>query len=149
MAEACSAAGSARPKMYIRYEPLVVAKAGLEATLMHAGRSSQDIHATFQRAILRDETLKLLKAQAAVVTGALKARSRKRGYVDSLLHERCGGAALQYGARSSCARAGFSAGYGKVAGVLPASERMSDGSLRLKRYGMAVGSRRNVCLFGL
>ena len=72
VAEACSAAGSARPKMYIRYEPLVVAKAGLEATLMHAGRSSQDIHATFQRAILRDETLKLLKAQAAVVTGLLK-----------------------------------------------------------------------------
>ena len=58
--------------MYIRYEPLVVAKAGLEATLMHAGRSSQDIHATFQRAILRDETLKLLKAQAAAVTGLLK-----------------------------------------------------------------------------
>ena len=72
MAEACSAAGSARPKMYIRYEPLVVAKAGLEATLMHAGRSSQDIHATFQRAILLDETLKLLKAQAAAVTGLLK-----------------------------------------------------------------------------
>ena len=42
--------------MYIRYEPLVVAKAGLEATLMHAGRSSQDIHATFQRAILRESS---------------------------------------------------------------------------------------------
>ena len=72
VAEEGAVAGSARPKMYIRYEPLVVAKAGLEATLMHAGRSSQDIHATFQRAILRDETLKLLKAQAAAVTGLLK-----------------------------------------------------------------------------
>lgn len=72
VAEEGLVAGSARPKMYIRYEPLVVAKAGLEATLMHAGRSSQDIHATFQRAILRDETLKLLKAQAAAVTGLLK-----------------------------------------------------------------------------
>lgn len=62
-------AGSARPKMCIRYEPLGVAKAGLEAMLMHAGRSSQDVLATFQRAILCDETLKLLKAQAVVVTG--------------------------------------------------------------------------------
>ena len=56
VAEEGLVAGSARPKMYIRYEPLVVAKAGLEATLMHAGRSSQDIHATFQRAILRESS---------------------------------------------------------------------------------------------
>lgn len=78
VAEECAAVGSARPKMYIRYEPLVVAKAGLEATLMHAGRSSQDIHATFQRAILRDETLKLLTALASVVTGLLKMAEENR-----------------------------------------------------------------------
>lgn len=78
VAEECAAVGSARPKMYIRYEPLVVAKAGLEATLMHAGRSSQDIHATFQRAILRDETLKLLTALASVVMGLLKMAEENR-----------------------------------------------------------------------
>lgn len=78
VAEDAAQAGSPRPKMYIRYEPLVVAKAGLEATLMHAGRSSQDIHATFQRAILRDETLKLLKALAAVVTGLVKLAEEHR-----------------------------------------------------------------------
>jgi len=81
VAEEGLVAGSASPKMYIRYEPLVVAKAGLEATLMHAGRSSQDIHATFQRAILRDETLKLLKAQAAVVTGAWLAKHKSVKFV--------------------------------------------------------------------
>ena len=39
-----SLAGSARPKMYIRFEPLVIKHAGIESTLIHAGRSSQDIH---------------------------------------------------------------------------------------------------------
>ncbi len=78
VAQEAAREGSSRPKMYIRYEPLIVAKAGLEATLMHAGRSSQDIHATFQRAILRDETLKLLKALAAVTTGLLKLAEENR-----------------------------------------------------------------------
>lgn len=54
--------GSPRPRMYVRYEPLLVAEAGIEVTLMHAGRSSQDMHATFQRAMIRDETLALMKA---------------------------------------------------------------------------------------
>lgn len=64
--------GNPRPKMYIRYEPLVVKEAGLTATLMHAGRSSQDIHATFQRAMMRDSTLRLMKALLAVRQGFLK-----------------------------------------------------------------------------
>lgn len=72
------APGSARPKMYIRYEPLIVKKAGLEATLMHAGRSSQDIHATFQRAILRDETLRLLAAVNAVAAAIVKMAQENR-----------------------------------------------------------------------
>lgn len=69
--KACAEPGAARPKMYIRYEPLLVKAAGLEATLMHAGRSSQDIHATFQRAIVRDETLALLEALLGVVRALL------------------------------------------------------------------------------
>ena len=72
VAEDQAASGASRPKMYIRYEPFVVAKAGLEATLMHAGRSSQDMHATFQRAIVRDETIRLMKALAAVAAALLK-----------------------------------------------------------------------------
>lgn len=69
--KACAEPGAARPKMYIRYEPLLVKAAGLEATLVHAGRSSQDIHATFQRAIVRDETLALLEALLGVVRALL------------------------------------------------------------------------------
>lgn len=43
-----------RPKTYITYEPKLIGLAGPEITLMHAGRSSQDIHATYRAAIVRD-----------------------------------------------------------------------------------------------
>lgn len=32
--------GNPRPKMYVRYEPLLIAEAGIDVTLIHAGRSS-------------------------------------------------------------------------------------------------------------
>jgi argininosuccinate lyase len=54
-----------RAKTYITYEPLLTAKAGPEITIIHAGRSSQDIHATYRAAILRD---KALEAGAALNT---------------------------------------------------------------------------------
>lgn len=52
-----SVSGSFRPKMYIHYEPLMIDACGIDVTAMHAGRSSQDMHTTFQRAIIRDLTL--------------------------------------------------------------------------------------------
>lgn len=61
-----SVSGSFRPKMYVRYEPLMVKACGIEVTAMHAGRSSQDIHSTFQRAILRDAALDFGDALIAV-----------------------------------------------------------------------------------
>ncbi len=51
-----------RPKTYITFEPKMLEKAGPEITLMHAGRSSQDMHATLRAAILRDKTLEVAKA---------------------------------------------------------------------------------------
>lgn len=71
--------GAARPKMYIRYEPLLIKKAGYELSVMHAGRSSQDIHSTFQRAILRDETLGLMDALNRVVQGLISMAEANRG----------------------------------------------------------------------
>lgn len=64
--------GNARPKMYVRYEPLLVAEAGIDVTLIHAGRSSQDMHATFQRAILRDATVRVARALVCVRKALLK-----------------------------------------------------------------------------
>lgn len=51
--------GGERPRIVIRYEPLLIKAAGPEATLLHAGRSSQDMHATYSAAILRDGMLAL------------------------------------------------------------------------------------------
>ncbi|RYY80419.1 MAG: argininosuccinate lyase, partial [Comamonadaceae bacterium] len=48
-----------RPSTVITFEPLLIEAAGQDVTLLHAGRSSQDMHATYRAAILRDELLDL------------------------------------------------------------------------------------------
>jgi argininosuccinate lyase len=52
-------AGGKRPSSVITFEPLLIDAAGVEVTLLHAGRSSQDMHATYRAAILRENLLKL------------------------------------------------------------------------------------------
>lgn len=54
--------GAKRPGSVITFEPLLIAAAGPEVTLLHAGRSSQDMHATFRAASLRDDLLGLADA---------------------------------------------------------------------------------------
>lgn len=54
-----SVAGAKRPSTVITFEPLLIQAAGPEITLLHAGRSSQDMHATYRAAILRDGLLSL------------------------------------------------------------------------------------------
>lgn len=56
-----------RAKTYITFEPLMLAKAGPGITLMHAGRSSQDMHATYRSAILRDHVLDVSEALSGVM----------------------------------------------------------------------------------
>ncbi len=51
--------GARRPSTVITFEPLLIQAAGVEATLLHAGRSSQDMHATYRAAIIRDDLLAL------------------------------------------------------------------------------------------
>lgn len=51
--------GGKRPSTVISFEPLMIKAAGPEITLLHAGRSSQDMHATYRAAILRDDLLGL------------------------------------------------------------------------------------------
>jgi argininosuccinate lyase len=51
--------GGKRPSTVITFEPLLIEAAGPEVTLLHAGRSSQDMHATYRAAILRDDLLRL------------------------------------------------------------------------------------------
>lgn len=51
--------GARRPSTVITFEPLMIKEAGVEVTLIHAGRSSQDMHATYRAAIMRDRLLTL------------------------------------------------------------------------------------------
>lgn len=51
--------GGKRPSTVITFEPLLIKAAGPDITLLHAGRSSQDMHATYRSAILRDKLLAL------------------------------------------------------------------------------------------
>ncbi|MDR5773232.1 MULTISPECIES: argininosuccinate lyase [unclassified Caballeronia] len=51
--------GAKRPRTVITFEPLLIKAAGEDITLLHAGRSSQDMHATYRSAILRDDLLNL------------------------------------------------------------------------------------------
>lgn len=51
--------GAKRPASVITFEPLLIEAAGQDVTLLHAGRSSQDMLATLRAAILRDDMLTL------------------------------------------------------------------------------------------
>ncbi len=51
--------GGERPSLVIRFEPLLIRESGMEATLLHVGRSSQDMLATCGSAMMRDEVLTL------------------------------------------------------------------------------------------
>lgn len=51
--------GGKRPATVITFEPLLIKAAGPEVTLLHAGRSSQDMLSTVRAAELRDDVLNL------------------------------------------------------------------------------------------
>lgn len=58
---------SKRVNKYIAYEPMLIAATGPEVTILHAGRSSQDILSTMRVAILREQTINLCAAFDAVI----------------------------------------------------------------------------------
>ena len=71
--------GGKRPPTVITFEPLLIEAVGVEATLLHAGRSSQDMIATYRAAMLRDDLLNLAeqlnKTSGAVLRLADKHRN--------------------------------------------------------------------------
>lgn len=62
-----NAPGGQRPSAVIKFEPLLIKEAGMDVTMLHIGRSSQDMHATYRSAILRDNTLRLSDALTQVM----------------------------------------------------------------------------------
>jgi len=59
MLKAADKPGAKRPTLVITFEPLLIEAAGVEATLLHAGRSSQDMLSAMRAAMMRDELLRL------------------------------------------------------------------------------------------
>lgn len=67
-----------RAKTYITFEPLMLKKANPEITLMHAGRSSQDMHATYRSAMLRDRVLEVSEALHNVMVSLTELADKNR-----------------------------------------------------------------------
>lgn len=61
----------ARVTRYIDWEPLLIERVGASVSVIHAGRSSQDILATLRNALFRDATLEVMTALDTVITHLL------------------------------------------------------------------------------
>ncbi|SAK75780.1 argininosuccinate lyase [Caballeronia hypogeia] len=68
--------GAKRPSTVITFEPLLIRAGGMDVTLLHAGRSSQDMHATYRAAIMRDDMLRLAE-QLNKTSATMVALARK------------------------------------------------------------------------
>lgn len=60
--------GGPRPSRVIKFEPYLIKEVGMDATMLHVGRSSQDMHATYYSAIMRDNVLELSNKLAQVMS---------------------------------------------------------------------------------
>ena len=58
--------GFVRPKAVIKLEPLLIEKAGPRITILHVGRSSQDMHSTYRLAMCRDNAIRVMNALNSV-----------------------------------------------------------------------------------
>lgn len=84
--------GAKRPNTVIAFEPLLIEAAGAEVTLLHAGRSSQDMHATYRAAILRDDLLNLADQLHKTSDSLVKLAARHR---DTIVPNYTNGVAAQ------------------------------------------------------
>lgn len=73
--------GTKRVKKYIAYEPMLIAATSPEVTLIHAGRSSQDILSTARIAVVRDDAVELCRAFDAVLDRLLTLAEEHRSTI--------------------------------------------------------------------
>lgn len=81
-----------RPDTVISFEPLLIEAGGEDVTLLHAGRSSQDMHATYRAAILRDKLLELAQQLNATSTTLVDLAAR---HADTVVPNYTNGVAAQ------------------------------------------------------
>lgn len=84
--------GGKRPSTVISFEPLLIQAAGPEITLLHAGRSSQDMHATYRAAILREDLLALAEQLNTTSASLLKLAAQ---HADTIVPNYTNGVAAQ------------------------------------------------------
>lgn len=73
--------GARRPSTVITFEPLLIEAAGPEITLLHAGRSSQDMHAVYNMAMMREALLDLADAVNEVEETLIRLSEEHRGTI--------------------------------------------------------------------
>ncbi len=73
--------GGRRPTLVITFEPLLIQAAGVESTLIHAGRSSQDMLSTMRAAIMRDELLRLAEQLNKTTASIVQVAERNVGTI--------------------------------------------------------------------
>lgn len=126
MLKAAEKPGAKRPTLVITFEPVLIEAAGVEATLLHAGRSSQDMLATVRAAILRDETLKLA-TQLRKLTATMVALAQK--HVGTIVPNYTNGVAAQPNSYGHYL-------LGHVAGLERDAQRLREAFARLDRSPM-------------
>ena len=92
MIDAGDRPGGRRPNLVITFEPLLIEAAGVEATLIHAGRSSQDMLTTVRSAMLREELLRVAAALRRATTTMIDMAERHR---DTIVPNYTNGVAAQ------------------------------------------------------
>ena len=84
--------GAKRPTLVITFEPLLIQAAGPQITLLHAGRSSQDMLATLRAAILREDLLTLANQLNATTAALVRLAASQR---DTIVPNYTNGVAAQ------------------------------------------------------
>lgn len=69
--------GAARPDLYITFEPELLRRAGMQASILHVGRSSQDILATANAGLNRDRLVRILEAIVDVRSALVETAERE------------------------------------------------------------------------
>ena len=126
MLKAADKPGAKRPTLVITFEPLLIEAAGVEATLLHAGRSSQDMLATVRAAIMRDGLLRLA-GQLRRLNATMVALAEK--HVDTIVPNYTNGVAAQPNSYGHYL-------LGHVAGLERDAQRLQEAYARLDRSPM-------------
>ncbi|ETS73077.1 hypothetical protein PFICI_15252 [Pestalotiopsis fici W106-1] len=116
----------ARPGRVITLEPLLIKAAGIEATRLHVGRSSQDMHTTATIATIREHTLNLADQLHRTISRMV---SMAEEHVNTLVPNYTNGVAAQPNSYGHYL-------LGHVAGLLRDAERLQQFYARLDRCPM-------------